>query len=105
MINWDLLKEEVKNHMNFDSCGHGFDHVVRVYNIAQKLMQNMQSIDKEIVALASLLHDADDYKLFGQEACDNLTNAKRIMKECGVDEATMQNSPESELSGELHSKL
>ena len=90
MINWDLLKEEVKNHMNFDSCGHGFDHVERVYNIAQKLMQNLQNIDKEIVALASLLHDADDYKLFGQEACDNLTNAKRIMYQCGVDEATMQ---------------
>jgi uncharacterized protein len=86
MINWDLLKETVKNHMNFDSCGHGFDHVERVYNIAQKLMQNLQNIDTEIVALASLLHDADDYKLFGQDASDNLTNAKRIMAECDVEE-------------------
>ena len=42
MINWNLLKEKVEKHMNFDSCGHGFDHVERVYNIAQKLMQNSQ---------------------------------------------------------------
>lgn len=90
MIDWELLKETVKNHMNFDSCGHGFDHVERVSQIAQKLMQNLSDIDKEIVLLASLLHDADDYKLFGQEACDNLTNAKRIMRECSVDEKTKQ---------------
>ena len=90
MIDWELLKETVKNHMNFDSCGHGFDHVERVYEIAQKLIQDSKDIDKEIVALASLLHDADDYKLFGQEACDNLTNAKRIMSECGVDDNIKQ---------------
>lgn len=90
MINWSLLKEKTKEHMDFDSCGHGFDHVERVYNIALKLMQYTQDVDKEIVSLASLLHDADDYKLFGQEASDNLTNAKRIMQDCGVDDVTEQ---------------
>ena len=90
MTEWNLLNEKVKAHMNQDSCGHGFDHVERVLQIAQKLMQNLSDIDKEIVLLASLLHDADDYKLFGQEACDNLTNAKRIMSECSVDEKTKQ---------------
>ena len=90
MINWKLLNEKVKLHMKHDSCGHGFDHVERVYVIAQKLMQNTKDIDKEIVLLAALLHDADDYKLFGQEASDNLINAKRIMSECGVDEDIKQ---------------
>lgn len=90
MTDWNLLNEKVKAHMNHDSCGHGFDHVERVSQIAQKLMQNLSDIDKEIVLLASLLHDADDYKLFGQEASDNLTNAKRIMNECGVDDKTKQ---------------
>lgn len=90
MTDWNLLKEKVKKHMNHDSCGHGFDHVERVCNIARKLMQNSQNIDEEIVILASLLHDADDYKLFGQEASDNLTNAKRIMSECEVDKDTKQ---------------
>lgn len=90
MTEWNLLNEKVKAHMNQDSCGHGFDHVERVSQIAQKLMQNLSDIDKEIVLLASLLHDADDYKLFGQEASDNLTNAKKIMNECSVDEKTKQ---------------
>lgn len=90
MTEWNLLNEKVKAHMNQDSCGHGFDHVERVSQIAQKLMQNLSDIDKEIVLLASLLHDADDYKLFGQEASDNLTNAKRIMSECGVDDNIKQ---------------
>jgi uncharacterized protein len=53
-------------------------------------MQNIQDIDKEVVILASLLHDVDDYKLFGQEASDNLINAKRIMNECGVEENVKQ---------------
>ena len=90
MINWKLLNEKIKLHMNHESCGHGFDHVERVSLIAQKLMQNSHDVDKDIVLLASLLHDADDYKLFGQEASDNLTNAKKIMIECGVDEVSKQ---------------
>ena len=90
MTDWKLLNEKVKSHMNHDSCGHGFDHVERVSVIAQKLMHNLSDIDKDIVLLASLLHDADDYKLFGQEASDNLTNAKRIMNECSVDDNTQQ---------------
>lgn len=90
MTDWNLLNEKVKKHMNHDNCGHGFDHVERVSFIAQKLLQNNRDIDKEIVLLAALLHDADDYKLFGQEASDNLTNAKRIMLECGIDDNIKQ---------------
>ena len=63
MTDWNLLNEKVKKHMNHDNCGHGFDHVERVSFIAQKLLQNNRDIDKEIVLLAALLHDADDYKL------------------------------------------
>jgi len=79
----EKIKEKVKNHMNQDNCGHGFDHVERVCDIALKLLQ-LEKADETIVILAALLHDADDYKLFGQDAADNLTNAKRIMNECGV---------------------
>ena len=50
----------------------------------EKLLQNAKA-DKEVVVLAALLHDADDYKLFGEEAAENLSNAKRIMDECKVD--------------------
>ena len=78
------VKEKVQKHMDKDNCGHGFDHIERVYRIALKLLEN-EKADKEVVMLAALLHDADDYKLFGQEAADNLTNAKRIMSESNVD--------------------
>ena len=75
--------EKVKKHMDRDNCGHGFDHVERVYNIALNLL-NTENADRQVVSLAALLHDADDYKLFGQKAADNLTNAKKIMCECNI---------------------
>ena len=86
MINWEVLREKVRKHMNHDNCGHGFDHVERVCAIAQKLAEHQTLINRDVVILAALLHDADDYKLFGQDASDNLTNAKRIMAECDVEE-------------------
>ena len=80
----EQIKEKVKLHMSNDDCGHGFDHVERVYNIALGLLKT-EKADSNVVMLAALLHDADDYKLFGQEVADNLTNAKRIMSECNVE--------------------
>ncbi len=81
----EFVIEKVKKHMNGDSSGHGFDHVQRVYNIARYLL-NKEDADEQVVLLAALLHDADDYKLFGQEAADNLTNAKKIMNECNIED-------------------
>ena len=60
----EFVIEKVKKHMNGDSSGHGFDHVQRVYNIARYLL-NKEDADEQVVLLAALLHDADDYKLFG----------------------------------------
>ncbi|MGN0914455.1 MAG: HD domain-containing protein [Alphaproteobacteria bacterium] len=57
----------------------------RVYRIAVKMAEE-ESADMEIVALAALLHDADDYKLFGEESAQNLTNAKKIMRQNNVGE-------------------
>jgi uncharacterized protein len=80
----EVVKEKVQKHMLHDNCGHGFDHIERVYGIALKLLATEEA-NREVVVLASLLHDVDDYKLFGQEAADNLTNAKRIMTESNID--------------------
>lgn len=38
-----------------------------------------ENANKDVVALIALLHDVDDYKLFGEENAENLTNAKMIM--------------------------
>lgn len=48
-------------------------------------MRKRKGANKEVVSLIVLLHDVDDYKLFGMEYAKNLTNARRIMNECGVD--------------------
>ena len=64
-----------------DSGGHGADHVVRVYQNAMRIAENEPGCDREIVALAALLHDADDHKLFHTE---NNANARRFLSENAV---------------------
>ena len=65
-----------------DNCGgHGFDHTMRVYRNALRIAEELPGADAEIVALAALLHDADDHKLFRTE--DN-ANARAILERCGV---------------------
>lgn len=78
---------EVRHLLNGDKSGHGADHVERVYALAMKLSEN-ENVNKEVIALAALLHDVDDYKLFGEANAKNLTNAKRIMQQNGVDVQT-----------------
>ena len=60
--------------------GHGFDHTFRVYKNAMRIADT-EHCDRQIVALAALLHDADDYKLF--DTSDN-ANARRFLKKHGV---------------------
>ena len=64
--------------------GHGFDHSLRVYRLAVRIAETESAADRQIVALAALLHDADDYKLFQTE---NNANARRFMAQQGVDAA------------------
>ena len=67
--------------------GHGFDHIERVKNLAVKFAEK-EGADIEIVTLASLLHDADDYKLFGRENADRLINTNQILDKNHVDRET-----------------
>ena len=86
MIKENVLSD-VRQLLNGDKSGHGADHVERVYALAVKLAEK-ENVNKEVIALAALLHDVDDYKLFGDENAKNLTNAKKIMRQNGVDEKT-----------------
>lgn len=85
----EKTKMLVHEILKADSSGHGYDHVTRVYNLALKFAQE-ENANTEIVALAALLHDVDDYKLFGKENAENLTNAKKILKEINVDINTQE---------------
>jgi uncharacterized protein len=71
-----------------DGYGHGMDHIDRVHKYAMRFC-DAEGGDREIISLAVMLHDVDDYKLFGEESEKNLTNATRIMGECGVPQETM----------------
>ena len=66
-----------------DGDGHGIDHVLRVRDMAMTFAVE-ENADTQLVELASLLHDVDDYKMFGEDSMYSLANAKMIMRRCGV---------------------
>ena len=82
--NIEKIKEMVFKLMEKDNSGHGIDHVLRVYNLATKFAQQ-EKANIEIVALAALLHDVDDYKIVGKENSERMTNAKKIMSKANID--------------------
>ena len=51
-----------------ESSGHGADHMMRVTRTAVTIAEKEEA-DVFTVALASLLHDADDVKLFPEIGC------------------------------------
>jgi hypothetical protein cdiviTM7_00195 len=78
-----LVAEQVQQLLNDPTDGHGFDHVERVRKIALQIAEQ-EGGDRQIIDLAVLLHDVDDYKIFGQASADNLTNAKRILSQAKI---------------------
>ena len=64
-----------------DSGGHDAAHTLRVYHNAMRIAETEPGCDREITALAALLHDADDRKLFQAE---NNANARAFLRENGV---------------------
>ena len=66
--------------------GHDLDHSIRVYNNAVNISKSYTDADVLIIVLASLLHDADDHKLFDTK---NNENARRFMKDQNISEEYM----------------
>ncbi len=61
--------------------GHDAAHSLRVYHNAMRIAGEEPGCDKEIVALAALLHDADDHKLFHTSENEN---ARRFLRDNGI---------------------
>ena len=84
----DLLiqnaKDYIKDLFSGNSDGHDLDHSLRVYSNAMTIAETETSCDIEAVALAALLHDTDDHKLF--ETKGN-ANAVSFLKSHGVGDA------------------
>ena len=77
----DETIEYVKELFEGNSDGHGADHTMRVYRNAQAIMESYPEADLVVVALAALLHDADDHKLFNT---DNNANARGFLEKKGL---------------------
>ena len=77
----DYIRELFKGNAD----GHGADHSLRVWRNAVMIAEDEPSCDPQVVALAALLHDADDYKLF---ATENNANARRFLEAHRVPQET-----------------
>ena len=68
--------EYIQDLFRGNSGGHDAEHSLRVYRNALCIAEGEPGCDMEIVALAALLHDADDHKLFHTE---NNANARSFL--------------------------
>ena len=75
--------EYIRELFEGNADGHGFDHSCRVWRNAMLIAGTEPDCDPEITALAALLHDADDHKLF---ATENNANARKFLEEHGIPE-------------------
>ena len=82
----DKVYKEVEKLLASDNSGHGMNHINRVVKLAS-VFADSEGANKDIVTLIALLHDVDDYKLFGET---NLANAKEIMIKCNIDDNTKE---------------
>lgn len=91
MLNKALIEtaiEAVKERFFGDYTGHDYSHTMRVYEVASAIAAQ-ETADMEIVQLASLLHDVDDYKLFGG-AMGGFSYAQSFLRNQQVEEQRIE---------------
>ncbi len=79
----EQVKAEVFKLLSSDKTGHGIEHITRVLELSLDFAEK-ENAEKQTVALIALLHDVDDYKIFGKEKSEELFNARKIMCECEI---------------------
>lgn len=79
----EKVQKQVAELLDGEHSGHGMEHIARVLDLALRFAETEKG-NQEVVALIALLHDADDYKLFGVDSAKNLTNTRRILEECEI---------------------
>ena len=75
--------EYITDLFSNNAGGHDTEHSLRVWRSAMRIAEQIPSCDQDRVALAALLHDADDHKLFATE--DN-ANARAFLRSHNVTE-------------------
>jgi len=85
MTGIEYIKKSVSELLGDGFGGHDSKHVFRVYKMAMTFCDEIPEANRDLVAAAALLHDCDDYKLFGEETARLLTNSHRILAGSGFD--------------------
>lgn len=80
----EYVKNAVKELLANNSNGHDAKHIFRVRDTAMKFCDDIPTANRELVEAAALLHDCDDYKLFGEESERLMTNTRRILSDSGL---------------------
>ena len=70
-----------------DKSGHNMKHILNVKKLALKFCEG-KDVNKDVVVIAALLHDVDDYKIVGEENAEDLFNARMILNFVGIDKDT-----------------
>lgn len=83
LINKTLKFVQVHHQANYS--GHDFEHIKRVWHNARLILTSEPSANKEIVELAVLLHDVDDYKFN-----DNSNHAQNWLQKLGLATKTIE---------------
>lgn len=79
------VRNEVKQLLQSADSGHRIDHIDRVLGLSIEFVKTCSiNLDEEIVKLIAILHDVDDYKLFGKDYAIYHTNANTILSNVGA---------------------
>lgn len=79
------IVELVREILSNEDTGHDIEHTNRVAKLALCFAKKEEA-NEYITYLIAMLHDVDDYKLFGKEQAKELTNAKKILNKLNVEE-------------------
>ena len=79
----DKIKTQVEELLKSDDSGHGMEHINRVLDLSLRFAKE-ENANIELVSLIALLHDVDDYKLFGSDNAKGLPNARLFMENANV---------------------
>ena len=78
MENIEIIYNEVSNILNDDNSGHGMNHINRVVEISKGIAKK-ENVNLNLVIAIALLHDVDDYKIFGEDNSVKLSNTNIIL--------------------------
>ena len=85
MTGVEYIKKSVSELFLGRFDGHDDKHIFRVYDLAMAFCNEIPGANRDLVAAAALLHDCDDYKLFGEETARLLKNTRHILAGSGFD--------------------